>query len=117
MKINDSLITKAASVGNLLLFKYLHNGKNIPKDILFTIFEICNPELIKYILKQEEININAKNNVCFNNLIFQNNIWNFFKLFETVLMWASENGHAKNVKILVGQEGIDINAKAKVFFQ
>ena len=54
--------------------------------------------------------------VYFNNLIFQNNIWNFFKLFETALIYASENGKNEIVKILVKHKKIDINAKNKVYF-
>ena len=42
----------------------------------------------------------------------QNNIWKLFKLFETALMKASDNDHTEIVKILVEQEGIDINAKS-----
>ena len=41
----------------------------------------------------------------------QNNIWKLFKLFRTALMWASMDGYVEVVKILVEQEGIDINAK------
>ena len=43
--------------------------------------------------------------------MFQNNSWNFIKLFMTALMWASEEGHTEIVKILIEQNGIDINAK------
>ena len=44
-------------------------------------------EIVKILIEQEGIDINAKNNfVYFNNLIFQNNIWNFFKLFKTALI-------------------------------
>ena len=96
MEINDSLILKAVSVGNLHIFKYFQRGNQFPKEILFTFFETLNPELIKYILEQEGIDINTKNKVYLNNLIFQNNIWNFFKLFETTLIWASWNGSTKS---------------------
>ena len=41
----------------------------------------------------------------------QNNIWKFFKLLCTLLMRASEEGCTETVKILVEQEGIDINSK------
>ena len=54
--------------------------------------------------------------VYFNNLRFQNNIWNFFELFNTALILASQNGHTEIVKILVEQKGIDINAKNIVYF-
>ena len=50
-------------------------------------------EIVKIIVEQEGIDINARNKVYFNNLLFQNNIWSFFKLFETALMKASWNGH------------------------
>ena len=73
-------------------------------------------EIVKILVEQEEIDINAKNNFYFNNFIFQNNIWNFFKLFKTVLIIASENDHIEIVKILVEQEGIDINAKGTVVY-
>ena len=43
--------------------------------------------------------------------MFQNNIWKFFNLLDTALMKASWNGHTEIVKILVEQEGININAK------
>ena len=73
-------------------------------------------EIVKILVEQERIDINAKNKVYFNNLIFQNNIWNFFKLFGTALILASEDGHTEIVKILVEQEGIDVNAKDEVYF-
>ena len=71
---------------------------------------------MKILVEQEGIDINAKDTVYFNNLEFQNNIWNFFKLFKTALIWASLRGHTEIVKILVEQEGIDINAKTDVYF-
>ena len=40
-------------------------------------------EIVKILVEQEGIAINAKNDVYFNNLEFQNNIRNFFKLFKT----------------------------------
>ena len=43
--------------------------------------------------------------------MFQNHIWNFFKLLCTALMYASKNGHTEIVKIFIEQEGININAK------
>ena len=49
----------------------------------------------------EEFDINAKDDIYFNNFIFQNNIWNFFKLFLTALISASGNGHTEKMKILV----------------
>ena len=45
---------------------------------------------MKILVKQEGIDINAKDFVCFNNLKFQNNIWDLFKLFETALISASD---------------------------
>ena len=71
---------------------------------------------MKIFVEQEGIDINAKNKVYFNYLTFQNNIWNFFKLFWTALTLASANGHTKIVKILIEQERIDINAKDKIYF-
>ena len=50
-------------------------------------------------------------NIYFNYFIFQNNIWEFIKLLYTALMKAFDNGYTEIVKILVEQEGIDINAK------
>ena len=44
--------------------------------------------------------------------MFQNNSWKFIKLLSTALMYASVCGHAEIVKILLEQNGIDINAKA-----
>ena len=72
-------------------------------------------EIVKILVEKEGIDINAKNKVYFNNLIFQNNIWNLFKLFETALIWASRYGHIEIVKILVEQKGININAKNNVY--
>ena len=43
--------------------------------------------------------------------MFENSIWKFFKLLWVALMHASNKGHTEIVKILVEQEGIDINAK------
>ena len=37
--------------------------------------------------------------------------WNFFKLYKTALILASEKGYTEIVKILIEQVGIDINAK------
>ena len=51
-------------------------------------------------------------NIYFNYFRFQNNIWKIFKLLWTALMRASWNGCTETVKILVEQEGIDINAKS-----
>ena len=75
-----------------------------------------NNKIVKILVEQEGIDITAKDNVYFSNLIFQNNIWNFFKLFETALMFASRDGYKEIVKILVEQAGIDINAKSIVYF-
>ena len=44
-------------------------------------------------------------------MIFENNIWSFFKLYKTALIYASENGRTETVKILIKQKEIDINAK------
>ena len=49
-------------------------------------------------------------------MIFQNDFWELLKLFRTALMLASDNGHVEIVKMLVEQEGIDINAKGVYLF-
>ena len=64
MIIDNSIVTKSVSVGNLLLFKHFNQDKDIPKDILFSFFEIEkieNPEFVKYFLQQGKIKINYKN--------------------------------------------------------
>ena len=72
--------------------------------------------MVKMIIEQEGIDINAKDNVYFKNIIFQIYIWNFLKQSETALIWASYWGQNEMVKILVEQEGIDINARNSVYF-
>ena len=57
-------------------------------------------EIVKILVEQEGINFNAKNKVYFNILKFQNNIWNFFKLFKTALVLASERHYNDIAKIL-----------------
>ena len=57
-----------------------------------------------------------RNHIKENRKILNYNIWNFIKLFKTALMIASQNGHTERVKILVAKEGININAKDKVYF-
>ena len=42
--------------------------------------------------------------------MYQNNIWELLKLFETALIIATQMGNTKIVKILLEQEGININA-------
>ena len=64
---------------------------------------------MKILVEQEGIDINAKNWIYFNNLIFQNNIWCSFKLFIIALMFASEKGDTEIVKIFVEKEGNDLN--------
>ena len=49
---------------------------------------------MKILVEQGRIDLNAKDNVYFNNLKFQNSIWNFFKLFETALIFAIEKRKA-----------------------
>ena len=49
-------------------------------------------------------------------ILFISIIWNFFKLFWTALICASEYVHTEILKIHVEQEGIDINAKDNVYF-
>ena len=61
-------------------------------------------EIVKILDEQEGIDINAKDKVYFNNLKFQNNIWSFFKFFETALMVVSIYGYAKIKKLLVNQK-------------
>ena len=42
---------------------------------------------------------------------FQNNSQKFFDLYDTAFMLASTSGRTEIVRLLVKQEGIDINAK------
>ena len=55
---------------------------------------------VRMLVEQEGIDINDKDNIYFNNLIFQNNIWNFFKLFRTALIKASKFRHTEIVKMI-----------------
>ena len=69
---------------------------------------------MKILVEQEGIDINAKNKAYFDNLIFQNNVWNLFKLFRTSLIKASENGRTETVKILKYVElANEVNATLK----
>ena len=49
--------------------------------------------------------------VYFNHLKFQNYFWDLFKLFNTALIWAAQTGKTEIVKLLLEQEGININDK------
>ena len=60
MKTNDSLISEAAKIGNIFLVKHFLENNQIPKDILVFASELMSFELVKFILDQEGININAK---------------------------------------------------------
>ena len=60
MKIDISIIKTLTIAGNLPLFKYFHNAKRSLKDSLFLSVKSGNFELVKYILEQEGIDINAK---------------------------------------------------------
>ena len=44
-------------------------------------------------------------------MLFQNRVWNFFKLLWTAVIYASKEGHTEIVIMLVEHEGIDTNAK------
>ena len=68
-------------------------------------------EIVKLLLEQKGIDINAKNVVYFNQLRFQSNFWYLFKLLLSALMIAAEKGHIEIVKLLLEQKGIDLNAK------
>ena len=48
--------------------------------------------------------------------MFQNYFWKLFKLFNTSLILASWNDKIEIVKILIAQEGIDINVKDILLF-
>ena len=54
--------------------------------------------------------------VSINDFIFQNNYWNLFKLLLTALMMASHYNNPEIVKMLLEQNGIDINAKSICLF-
>ena len=60
MKTNDFHIDKAAKVGNLFFVKHFLENNQIPEDILFCASESGNIELVKFILKQGGIDINAR---------------------------------------------------------
>ena len=59
-KIDDSIIWKAASNGNLLLTKYFLEENQISGNILVSSATSGNIELVKYILEKKVIDINAK---------------------------------------------------------
>ena len=61
--------------------------------VLIKASERGHSETVKILVEQEGIDINAKDKIYFNNLIFQNNIWNFFKLFRTALKIAKKRSH------------------------
>ena len=50
-------------------------------------------------------------NIYLNDLIFQNNIWKLIKLFYTALILESRSGYTEILKLLLEQEGIDINTQ------
>ena len=54
--------------------------------------------------------------VYLSRLIFSNNIWDLFKLFETALLFATYKGCNEIVKLLLEQKGIDVNAKNVYLF-
>ena len=41
--------------------------------------------------------------------MFQKSFWNLFKILQTALMYSSQNGYIEIVKLLIGQEDIDVN--------
>ena len=72
-------------------------------------------EIVKLLLKQKVIDINAKSNVYLCYSMFYNGIWTFLKLFWTALISASANNSFEIVKLLLQQKGIDINAKDNIY--
>ena len=60
MKINYDLINYATRIDNIFLFKYFLEKNQIPKDILLSASKPINIEIVKFILEQEGIDINAK---------------------------------------------------------
>ena len=70
-----------------------------------------NVEILKLLLEQKGIDINAKNVVSLIYIIFQLDIWCLLLLFMTALMLAVKNFHIEIVKLLLEQEEIDFNAK------
>ena len=55
-------------------------------------------DIVKILVAKEGININAKDKVYLNDLIFQNEIWNFFKLCMTAIFWATAKGSTEIMK-------------------
>ena len=60
MKISDILIIKAVKIGKLYLVKYFLVNNQFPKDFLASASESVNNELVRLILEQEGIDINAR---------------------------------------------------------
>ena len=60
METIDYLANEAARIGNILFVKYFFEKNRIPKNILVLVSESGNIELVKLIINQGKININAK---------------------------------------------------------
>ena len=75
---------------NYEVLEYL-SQEGMKSTALILAIEKGHTEVVKILVEQEGIDINAKdkNEIYFNNFILQNNIWKFFKLFWTTIMFAS----------------------------
>ena len=70
MKIKEIIINEASKIGNLFLVRHFLENNQFPKNILVFASKSGNAELIKFILEQKGINVNAKDDVYLDNLKF-----------------------------------------------
>ena len=81
IKTNENIFKESSRIGNLFLFKHFLSSIRIPMDILIYSSVSGNVELIDFVLEQKGIDINAKDEDYFTNLIFHNNILDFIIIF------------------------------------
>ncbi|KAH0793109.1 cask-interacting protein (caskin) 1,2 [Histomonas meleagridis] len=60
-QFDDSIINETAKIGNIYLIKDFIKGHEIPKDTLIYSSESKSNELVKYVIDQKGIDINAQN--------------------------------------------------------